>query len=87
MVDNAHVVKTDIAASNGVIHVIDAVILPAGRITAVMDASVLLTGATGYIGGRLLRRFEAGRPPGSLPRAPARRGSARRRPTTEVVAG
>jgi len=27
-VDNAHVVKTDIAASNGVIHVIDAVILP-----------------------------------------------------------
>ncbi len=28
MVDNAHVVKTDIPASNGVIHVIDAVILP-----------------------------------------------------------
>jgi len=28
MVDNAHVIKTDIAASNGVIHVIDAVILP-----------------------------------------------------------
>jgi uncharacterized surface protein with fasciclin (FAS1) repeats len=28
MVDNARVVKTDIAASNGVIHVIDAVILP-----------------------------------------------------------
>jgi transforming growth factor-beta-induced protein len=27
-VDGAHVVKTDIAASNGVIHVIDAVILP-----------------------------------------------------------
>ena len=27
-VDNANVVKTDIAASNGVIHVIDAVILP-----------------------------------------------------------
>ena len=27
-VDNAHVAKTDIAASNGVIHVIDAVILP-----------------------------------------------------------
>jgi uncharacterized surface protein with fasciclin (FAS1) repeats len=27
-VDKAHVVKTDIAASNGVIHVIDAVILP-----------------------------------------------------------
>jgi transforming growth factor-beta-induced protein len=28
MVDNAHVVKTDIEASNGVIHVIDSVILP-----------------------------------------------------------
>jgi uncharacterized surface protein with fasciclin (FAS1) repeats len=28
MVDNAHVTKTDIMASNGVIHVIDAVILP-----------------------------------------------------------
>ena len=28
MVDNAHVVKTDINASNGIIHVIDAVILP-----------------------------------------------------------
>jgi uncharacterized membrane protein YuzA (DUF378 family) len=30
-VDNAHVVKTDIAATSGVIHVIDAVILPAER--------------------------------------------------------
>ncbi|HZR26698.1 MAG TPA: fasciclin domain-containing protein [Vicinamibacterales bacterium] len=30
-VDNAHVVKTDIAATNGVIHVIDAVILPTER--------------------------------------------------------
>ncbi|MGE0552266.1 MAG: fasciclin domain-containing protein [Gemmatimonadales bacterium] len=28
MIDGAHIVKTDIAASNGVIHVIDAVILP-----------------------------------------------------------
>jgi uncharacterized surface protein with fasciclin (FAS1) repeats len=28
MVDNAHVIQTDIVASNGVIHVIDAVILP-----------------------------------------------------------
>jgi uncharacterized surface protein with fasciclin (FAS1) repeats len=27
-VDNARVVKTDIAASNGVIHVIDTVIIP-----------------------------------------------------------
>jgi uncharacterized surface protein with fasciclin (FAS1) repeats len=30
MVDNARVVKADVAASNGVIHVIDAVILPNG---------------------------------------------------------
>ena len=30
MVNNARVIKTDIAASNGVIHVIDAVILPKG---------------------------------------------------------
>ena len=30
-VDNAHVVKTDIVATNGVIHVIDAVILPAEK--------------------------------------------------------
>lgn len=28
MVDNAHVVATDVAASNGIIHVIDTVILP-----------------------------------------------------------
>lgn len=28
MVDNAHVVKTDIVASNGVIHVIDTVLMP-----------------------------------------------------------
>jgi len=28
MVDNAHVTKTDIMADNGVIHVIDAVIMP-----------------------------------------------------------
>ena len=30
-VDKAHVVKTDIAASNGVIHVIDSVIMPTDR--------------------------------------------------------
>src|SRR3954467_5786123 len=30
-IDKAHVVKTDIAATNGVIHVIDAVIIPAER--------------------------------------------------------
>jgi uncharacterized surface protein with fasciclin (FAS1) repeats len=28
MVDNAHVIKTDIPASNGILHVIDAVIMP-----------------------------------------------------------
>ena len=31
MVDKAHVLKTDIKASNGVIHVIDAVLLPAAK--------------------------------------------------------
>ena len=31
MVDGARVVKTDIAASNGVIHVIDAVVMPEGE--------------------------------------------------------
>ena len=28
MIDNAKIIKTDITASNGVIHVIDSVILP-----------------------------------------------------------
>ncbi len=28
MIDNAHVTQTDILADNGVIHVIDAVVLP-----------------------------------------------------------
>jgi uncharacterized surface protein with fasciclin (FAS1) repeats len=28
MVDNARVIKTDVMASNGVIHVIDSVVLP-----------------------------------------------------------
>ena len=38
-----------------------------------MDAPVLLTGATGYIGGRLLRHFEeAGRPVRCLARNPER---------------
>ena len=31
MVDNANVVKTDVQASNGVIHVIDSVILPGSK--------------------------------------------------------
>ena len=39
-IDNANVVKTDIVASNGVIHVIDAVILPpAGKATAAANRS------------------------------------------------
>jgi len=31
MIDKAHVVKTDIVTSNGVIHVIDTVLLPAAK--------------------------------------------------------
>jgi uncharacterized surface protein with fasciclin (FAS1) repeats len=31
MLNNAHVVKTDIVTKNGVIHVIDAVILPPAK--------------------------------------------------------
>jgi uncharacterized surface protein with fasciclin (FAS1) repeats len=31
MVDNAHVVKTDITTTNGVIHVIDSVVLPSAK--------------------------------------------------------
>jgi len=51
-----------------------------------MDASVLLTGATGYIGGRLLQHFEeAGRPVRCLARNPARVRATRS--TTEVVQG
>src|SRR6476659_9378846 len=51
-----------------------------------MDARVLLTGATGYIGGRLLRRFEQrSRSIRCLVRQPARLGPTR--VTTEVVQG
>src|SRR3954451_25065169 len=51
-----------------------------------MDANVLLTGATGYIGGRLLRRFEErGRAVRCLVRQPSRLAGARA--TTEVVQG
>lgn len=51
MVDNARVVKTDIKASNGVIHVIDAVILPSSKnivetAQAAGSFSTLLTAAT-----------------------------------------
>jgi uncharacterized protein YbjT (DUF2867 family) len=48
-----------------------------------MDALVLLTGATGYIGGRLLRHFEeAGRQVRCLARNPERVRATRS--TTEV---
>ncbi len=51
-----------------------------------MDATVLLTGATGYIGGRLLRRFEeGGRAVRCLVRKPER--LAERAATTAVVQG
>jgi uncharacterized protein YbjT (DUF2867 family) len=51
-----------------------------------VSATVLITGATGYIGGRLLRRFEQrGRAVRCLVRDPARLGAARS--TTEVVQG
>ena len=51
-----------------------------------MGASILLTGATGYIGGRLLRRFEQrGRSIRCLVRRPAGLGPTRS--TTEVVEG
>ena len=51
-----------------------------------MDRRVLLTGATGYIGGRLLRRFEQrGRAVRCLVREPARLGPTRS--TTQVLRG
>ena len=51
-----------------------------------MKADILLTGATGYIGGRLLRHFEeAGRAVRCIARRPER--IAPQRPTTEVVRG
>ena len=51
-----------------------------------MDVSVLLTGATGYIGGRLLRRFEdGGRTVRCLVRQPGRLLTTA--PTTEVAQG
>src|SRR3954470_15168279 len=53
---------------------------------AAMAVKVLLTGATGYIGGRLLRRLEPdGRAVRCLVRHPSRLGAPR--PTTEVVQG
>jgi uncharacterized protein YbjT (DUF2867 family)/ligand-binding SRPBCC domain-containing protein len=51
-----------------------------------MDATILVTGATGYIGGRLLRRFEQrGRAVRCLVRQPARLGATSS--TTDVVQG
>jgi uncharacterized protein YbjT (DUF2867 family) len=52
----------------------------------VPQGRILLTGATGYVGGRLLQRFEeGGRPVRCLVRDRARFGE--RRSTTEVVTG
>lgn len=50
------------------------------------DGPILLTGATGYIGSRLLRELEAG---GCAVRCPARQPArvAANRATTEVVTG
>jgi uncharacterized protein YbjT (DUF2867 family) len=51
-----------------------------------MNASILLTGATGYVGGRLFQRLEeSGRPVRCLVRDPRRLGA--RASTTEVVQG
>ena len=51
-----------------------------------MDAPVLLTGTTGYIGGRLLRRFEdGGRAVRCLVRQPGRLHTTA--PTTEIAQG
>src|SRR6185369_5587902 len=51
-----------------------------------MGATLLLTGATGYIGGRLLRRFEEeGRAVRCLVRQAARLGGIR--PSTEIIQG
>jgi uncharacterized protein YbjT (DUF2867 family) len=51
-----------------------------------MKTDILLTGATGYIGGRLLRHFEeAGRAVRCMVRRPEQ--IVRRRPTTQVVPG
>src|SRR5687768_7369807 len=57
-----------------------------GQVGVTSRNTVLLTGATGYIGGRLLRRLEdGGRAVRCLARDPAR--VAARRSTTEVVQG
>jgi uncharacterized protein YbjT (DUF2867 family)/ligand-binding SRPBCC domain-containing protein len=51
-----------------------------------MDETILVTGATGYIGGRLLRRFEQrGRAVRCLVRQPTRLGATRS--TTDVMQG
>jgi uncharacterized protein YbjT (DUF2867 family) len=51
-----------------------------------MHAPVLLTGATGYIGGRLLRRFEEdGRAVRCMVRQPGRLSTTA--PTTEIAQG
>ncbi|MGZ7132943.1 MAG: fasciclin domain-containing protein [Halobacteriota archaeon] len=53
-VDNANITKTDISATNGVIHVIDSVMTPPANATAAASASA--TAAGGFLG---LPGFEA----------------------------
>jgi PGF-CTERM protein len=55
-VDNATVTKTDINATNGVIHVIDSVMIPPANATAKPTASATASAAGGFLG---LPGFEA----------------------------
>jgi PGF-CTERM protein len=55
-VDNATVTKTDINATNGVIHVIDSVMIPPANATAKPSASAAASAAGGFLG---LPGFEA----------------------------
>ena len=58
MVDNANVVKTDIKCGNGVIHVIDAVILPKDIVDTAVAAGSFKTARCGVEGRRPCRNVE-----------------------------
>jgi uncharacterized surface protein with fasciclin (FAS1) repeats len=47
-IDNARIIKTDVVASNGVIHVIDTVILPPQKMSATPYSHAPITSAAGY---------------------------------------
>jgi len=47
-IDNARIIKTDVVASNGVIHVIDTVILPPQKMSATPYSHAPITAAAGY---------------------------------------